>query len=76
MTTRDDGKAMRQSDHDLLITLHEQVKGIRADIQSLTDGTSIKIVDHELRIRRLEYALALAAGLSFAFQFYFNYIRK
>lgn len=64
-----------KSDHDLLITLHEQVQGIRADIKELKDGTSIRIADHETRIRRLEYGLALAMGLSFAIQFYFNYLR-
>ena len=73
--TNESSRAMRQSDHDLLISLHEQVKGIRDDIKDLTDGTSTKITDHELRIRRLEYALALAIGLSIALQFYFNYIK-
>jgi len=75
MNELDDSRAMRQSDHDLLITLHEQVKAIRTDIKDLADGTSIKIVDHELRIRRLEYALALVSGLSIAAQFYFNYLK-
>lgn len=50
------------SDHDLLITLHEQVKGLRGDIQKLTDGTSNSISDHETRIRYLEQKAFMWSG--------------
>ena len=56
------------SDHDLLITMHEQIKGIKGDIKDLKDGTSTKLTDHENRIRGLETSITAiktygAAGL-------------
>lgn len=74
------------TDHDLLITLHEQVKGLRDDIQGLGDNTktgmdalkedlSDKIKDHETRVRRLELWGATAVGILYALQFYFNYLK-
>ena len=50
------------SDHDLLITLHEQVKGLRSDIQKLNEGTSNSISDHETRIRALEQKAFMWSG--------------
>ncbi len=66
----------KMSDHDLLITMHEQIKGIKADIRDLKDGTSTKLADHELRIRRLELWGFVAIGFLYALQFYFNFIRQ
>lgn len=63
------------NDHDLLVTLHEQVKQIRIDIQNLNDNTAGKVLDHELRLRRLELWGAIAIGAGYALQFYFNYIK-
>ena len=62
------------NDHDLLVTMHEQIKGIKADIRDLKDGTSTKLSDHELRLRRLELWGGIALGASYALQFYFNYL--
>lgn len=53
---------MLQSDHDLLITLHEQVKGIRDDIKDLKDDTKAKVEDHELRVRNLEKRQWIMSG--------------
>lgn len=64
------------NDHDLLVTMHEQIKGIKADIRDLKDGTSTKLTDHELRLRRVELWGGIAMGLSFALQFYFNYLHR
>ena len=61
-------------DHDLLVTMHEQLRQLTLAVQELKDGTSIKITDHELRIRRLELWVAIAFGVSWAAQFYFNFI--
>lgn len=63
-------------DHDLLITLHEQVKFVRDDIRDLKDGISTKLQDHELRLRRLELWYAVALGISYALTFYFNYLKR
>ena len=63
------------NDHDLLVTMHEQIKQVRKDIQDLKDGTSAKILDHELRLRRLELWGGIAIGISYALQFYLNFIR-
>lgn len=64
------------TDHDLLVTMHEQIKGIKQDIKDLKDGHSEKISDHEIRLRRVEMWGAIAIGFSYALQFYFNYVRK
>ena len=40
----------KMNDHDLLITMHEQIKNIRADIKDLKDGTSLTLSDHEKRL--------------------------
>jgi hypothetical protein len=52
----------QNSDHDLLVTLHEQVKQIRTDIKDLKDGTSATIQDHETRLRFLEKYQARIVG--------------
>jgi len=46
--------AKNESDHDLLIELKTEMRGMRADIKTLNDGISIKIQDHEARIFALE----------------------
>ena len=53
----------QNSDHDLLVTLHEQVKQIRVDIKDLKDGTSTTILDHENRIRFIEKYVWGAVGI-------------
>lgn len=63
------------NDHDLLITLHSEVKGVRTDIKDLKDGTAKTIADHETRIRRVEWGMALVTGISIALQFYFNFLK-
>ena len=50
------------SDHDLLITLHEQVKGIRDDIKDIKVGTAVTLADHEARIRVIEQNQGRWAG--------------
>ena len=42
----------KMNDHDLLITVHEQIKNVRSDIKELKDGTGAKLADHEARIRK------------------------
>lgn len=66
------------SDHDLLIVLHEQVKGLRGDIQNLSDGSTKQLNDHETRLRSLEQKVwvwagaagVLGAALSFAVSYF------
>jgi len=62
------------NDHDLLIALHEQMKGIRSDIKEIKDNTKAEVADHESRIRRLERWGAMGLGaltiLQLAFEFY------
>lgn len=60
----------KMNDHDLLVTMHEQIKGIKADIRDLKDGTSTKLSDHELRLRRVELWGGIAIGFSYALQIY------
>lgn len=42
------------NDHDILVAMNEQIKQVRHDIQDLKDGTSVKINDHEVRLRNLD----------------------
>lgn len=44
----------KQVDHDLLITLHEQVRGIRDDIKELKDGMATRVTEVEKRVDKLE----------------------
>jgi hypothetical protein len=53
---------MAITDHDLLIQLGVQIKQVRVDIKDLADGTSLKVSDHESRIRRLEMWGFMAIG--------------
>jgi hypothetical protein len=57
------------SDHDLLVQLHEQMKQVRLDIRDLNDSTSTKVLDHEMRLRRLELWGAMAIGALTLIQF-------
>lgn len=50
------------SDHDLLIVLHEQVKGLRSDIQNLSDVSTKQLTDHETRLRSLEQKVWIWSG--------------
>lgn len=50
------------TDHDLLIVLHEQVKGLRGDIQNLSDGSTKQLGDHETRLRSIEQKIWVWSG--------------
>lgn len=52
----------QMNDHDLLVTMHEQIKGIKTDIKDLKDGTSVTLSDHETRIRSAETKLSQYKG--------------
>lgn len=41
-------------DHDLLIVLNAKLDQLSIDVKELKDGTSMKIADHELRIKANE----------------------
>ena len=41
-------------DHDMLVRIDEQLKGVKSDILNLSTGVSAKIEDHEKRIFDLE----------------------
>ncbi len=66
----------KMNDHDLLITMHEQIKNVRLDIKELKDGTDIKLADHEVRLRRLELWGFVAVGALYAIQFWLTFIHK
>ena len=42
------------SDHDLLIELRTEMRGVRDDIKDLKDNTAGRLNDHEARLRQLE----------------------
>lgn len=58
-----DRRGQSQIDHDLLVTLHEQVRALReVDVPSLKDGFKSTLDDHELRIRFMEKSIWFATG--------------
>jgi hypothetical protein len=62
-------------DHDLLIALHEQVKGLRDDIRDLKDNNKTRTDDHETRLRFIEKYLWAALGILAIIEFIgFSYI--
>ena len=52
-----------QQDHDLLIELRTEMRGVREDIRSLSDGTATRLssleVDHVTRIERNDLEVRL-----------------
>ncbi len=76
------------SDHDLLITLHEQVRGIRDDIKDIKDNLNSRVTKLEdetidrkefdalqTDVRWLQRIAYTGIGILGAIQFYFNAIR-
>ena len=57
-----------QTDHDLLIRVDEK-------LEQLLKQSSVTNKDFETRIRRLEMWGAIALGLSYALQFYLNFVK-
>ena len=66
---------MEQSDHDLLVTLHEQVKGIRSDILELKDDTKERLKSVEARVTWLERIAYGGLAILGAIEFYFKVLK-
>lgn len=68
------------NDHDLLITIHEQVKGVRKDMASAADGYRYQLNDHETRIRMIEKwtwkLIGMVALAEAVLGFYVAFIKK
>lgn len=54
MEAIDDKNHFNREDRDLLVELRTKIEDIQTDIKEIKDGTTTKLTDHELRIRRLE----------------------
>lgn len=79
---------LKIEERDLLIELRTEMKAVRDDIKELKDGTATRLSileadrvtqkdlhDHETRIRRLEYSLAIAIGGFIVIQLALNYFK-
>lgn len=72
------------NDHDLLIELRTEMKGLRADVRDLKDGTSVTLNDHENRLRHVESQGNRIIGIAILSQiiliplgfFLLNYVMK
>lgn len=64
------------SDHDALVAMYVELRQLRRDIQDSNDTQKQKLIDHETRLRRIEYLGALAVGAMYAIEFYLNFIKK
>lgn len=51
-----------QTDHDIIIEMRADFRGMRSDIQRLTDATTTKTDDHETRLRLVEKAVEAQAA--------------
>lgn len=51
-----------QSDHDLLIELRTEMRGLRGDIKGLKSDHADALSDHETRLRALERRVWIASG--------------
>lgn len=58
------------ADHDLVVQISEQIRGIKQDILDLNKNISDKTGDHENRIRTLEDRVKTWGGALLAFQFF------
>jgi hypothetical protein len=54
--------AQYQNDHDLLIELRTEMRGLRGDIKEMKDATTDRSDDHETRLRALEQQRWTMAG--------------
>lgn len=64
-----------QSDHDLLIELRTEMRGLRDEVRKLNDGNAEKIADHETRLRRIERYVWLAIGGLAVLQFFSTFLK-
>lgn len=51
-----------QNDHDLLIELRTEMRGMRLDVKNLNETTTIRVGDHETRLRLLEKTVETAVA--------------
>lgn len=56
--------AEQPTDHDLLIELRTEFKGMREDIKTIKDNSAIVSEDHETRIRSLEKSVWTSGGIA------------
>lgn len=49
-----ENKDTNQLDHDLLIELRTEMRGLRDEVRALNNGNAEKILDHEKRLRAIE----------------------
>jgi len=45
---------LSSNDHDLLIELRTEMRGMRGDLKNLSDGVNTRVSDHENRLRIIE----------------------
>ena len=63
-------------DHNLLIKLDGKVDALKDDIKALTDGTTTRITDHEIRLRGLEQRIWIFVGGLTILTFIVPYVLK
>lgn len=63
------------NDHDLLITLIGEVKGLREEVGKMSTDTKDKLKDHEDRLRAIERYVWGAIAVLGALQVYFQYLK-
>lgn len=51
-----------QNDHDILIELRTEMKGMRGDLKDMKNGTEKMLSDHEGRLRSLEKSADILTG--------------
>lgn len=49
-----DNNKIISSDHDTIIRVETKMDAMASDIKEIKDGTTAKLTDHELRIKKIE----------------------
>lgn len=63
-----DLEKIQRGDHDTLIRVEAKLDGLIADVKIMNDGTTIRITDHELRLKKIESDGAVIGSVSEAWK--------
>ena len=65
---------MNENDHDLIIEVRAELKGLRQDVKDIKENIKGQIDDHEARLRSIERWVWTAIGALAVIQFIIGYI--
>lgn len=54
---------LQRLDHDTIVRMEAKLDGLIVDVKSMSDGTAIKIADHESRLKMIESDIIYIGGM-------------